>query len=74
MQWHTTRRFSRHKPLVRSRILIPKNGPETMSAGQELNLHCTRRVGYSHFGTPMPSRRISLGDHTVIPKFLEVIS
>ena len=29
-----------------------------MCAGQELNLHCTRRVGYSHLGTPMPSRRI----------------
>ena len=27
-------------------------------AGQELNLHCQRRVGYSHLGSPMPSRRI----------------
>jgi len=28
-------------------------------AGQELNLQCPEgRVGYSHLGTPMPSRRI----------------
>ena len=27
--------------------------------GQELNLHSVTRVGYSHLGSPMPSRRIS---------------
>ena len=28
------------------------------SVGQESNLHSARRVGYSHSGSPMPSRRI----------------
>ena len=35
--------------------------------GQELNLHSLRRVGYSHLGSPMPSRHISLARVGVEP-------
>lgn len=35
---------------------------DSQCVGQESNLHCVKRVGYSHLGTPMPSRRVLVLD------------
>src|SRR5439155_10253954 len=38
----------------------PRGPPGQQCVGQESNLHSQRRVGYSHVGSPMPSRRVRL--------------
>ena len=45
-------------PGLRGRCSRTNRRTGLQCVGQELNLHSVSRVGYSHLGSPMPSRRI----------------